>query len=177
LNGAPLARPRHSIADTFHAAPYGVYCTADGYLALSMTPVSTLAEALGGVPALMPFEDPALATSKREEIAEILIPILRARTTAEWIATLRERGVWCAPVNDYEQVFAEPAVRYLDPVLEIDHPEAGRVRLLKHPVRYGSGEPNVRHLPPRIGEHTETILREAGYSPADIERLRAAGAV
>jgi crotonobetainyl-CoA:carnitine CoA-transferase CaiB-like acyl-CoA transferase len=177
LNGAPLARPRHSIADTFHAAPYGVYRTADGYLALSMTPVSTLAEALGGVPALTPFEDPALATSKREEIAEILIPILRARTTAEWIATLRERGVWCAPVNDYDQVFAEPAVRYLDPVLEIDHPEAGRVRLLKHPVRYGAGEPNVRHLPPRIGEHTETILREAGYSPADIERLRAAGAV
>ena len=52
LNGAPLARPRHTIADTFHAAPYGVYHTADGYLALSMTPVSALSEALGGVPAL-----------------------------------------------------------------------------------------------------------------------------
>jgi crotonobetainyl-CoA:carnitine CoA-transferase CaiB-like acyl-CoA transferase len=177
LNGAPLARPRHSIADTFHAAPYGVYRTADGYLALSMSSVSSLSEALGGVPALTPFAAPELATSKREEIAEILIPILRSRPTGEWIATLRERGIWCAPVNDYDQVFAEPAVRYLDPVLEIDHPEAGRVRLLKHPVRYGAGEPTVRHLPPRIGEHTETILREAGYSPAEIERLRALGAV
>ena len=177
LNGAPLARPRHTIADTFHAAPYGVYHTADGYLALSMTPVSALSEALGGVPALAPFEAPALATSKREEIAEILIPILRARTTGEWIAALRERGIWCAPVNDYDQVFAEPAVRYLDPVLEIDHPEAGHVRLLKHPVRYGAGEPVVHHLPPGIGEHTEEVLQEAGYSPADIEHLRAVGAV
>jgi crotonobetainyl-CoA:carnitine CoA-transferase CaiB-like acyl-CoA transferase len=177
LNGAPLARPRHTIADTFHAAPYGVYHTADGYLALSMTPVSALSEALGGVPALTPFEAPALATSKREEIAEILIPILRSRTTGEWIAALRDRGIWCAPVNDYDQVFAEPAVRYLDPVLEIDHPEAGRVRLLKHPVRYGAGEPVVNHLPPGIGEHTEEVLQEAGYSTADIEHLRAVGAV
>jgi crotonobetainyl-CoA:carnitine CoA-transferase CaiB-like acyl-CoA transferase len=177
LNGAPLARPSHTIADTFHAAPYGVYQTADGYLALSMTPVSALSEALGGVPALTPFEAPALATSKREEIAEILIPILRSRTTGEWIAALRDRGIWCAPVNDYDQVFAEPAVRYLDPVLEIDHPEAGRIRLLKHPVRYGAGEPVVNHLPPGIGEHTEEVLQEAGYSPADIEHLRAVGAV
>jgi crotonobetainyl-CoA:carnitine CoA-transferase CaiB-like acyl-CoA transferase len=177
LNGAPLARPRHSIADTFHAAPYGVYQTADGYLALSMSSVSALSEALGGVPALTSFEAPDLATSKREEIAEILIPILRSKATGEWIATLRERGIWCAPVNDYDQVFAEPAVRYLDPVLEIDHPQAGRVRLLKHPVRYGVGEPAVRHLPPGIGEHTEKILQEAGYSAADIERLRSLGAV
>jgi crotonobetainyl-CoA:carnitine CoA-transferase CaiB-like acyl-CoA transferase len=176
LNGAPLARPRHSIADTFHAAPYGVYRTADGYLALSMTPISTLAEALGGVPALAPFEAPDLATANREEIAEILIPILQSRTTGEWIADLRERGVWCAPVNHYDQVFEETAVRYLDPVMEIEHPQAGHVRLLKHPVRYGAGEPVVNHLPPSIGEHTEEVLREVGYSRADIEHLRAVGA-
>ena len=101
---------------------------------------------------------------KREEIAEILMPILRARSTAEWIATLRERGVWCAPVNGYDEVFAEPAVQYLDPVLEFDHPEAGHVRLLKHPVRYGVGEPGVRRLPPGIGEHTLEVLQDAGYS-------------
>jgi crotonobetainyl-CoA:carnitine CoA-transferase CaiB-like acyl-CoA transferase len=105
------------------------------------------------------------------------MPILRAKTTEEWIATLRERGVWCAPIHGYDQVFADPAVRFLDPVLEIDHPQAGRVRLLKHPIRYGAGEPEVRHLPPDIGEHTEEVLAEAGYSPGDIERLRALGAL
>jgi crotonobetainyl-CoA:carnitine CoA-transferase CaiB-like acyl-CoA transferase len=176
LNGAPLARPRHSIADTFHAAPYGVYATADGYLALSMTPVRELAAALGGVPALAPYETPDVAMPKREEIAEILAAILRERTTADWIAALREKGVWCAPVNDYDEVFAEPAVQYLDPVLEIEHPRAGHVRLLKHPIRYGAGEPEVRGLAPGIGEHTLEVLQEAGYSGEEIEDLRAAGA-
>jgi crotonobetainyl-CoA:carnitine CoA-transferase CaiB-like acyl-CoA transferase len=177
LNGAPLARPRHSIADTFHAAPYGVYQSADGYLALSMTPVGDLAEALGGVPALAPYADPDLAMPQREAIAEILKPILRTKTTADWIATLRERGVWCAPINDYEQVFAEPAVQFLDPVLEVEHPKAGHVRLLKHPIRYGAGEMELRFRPPTVGEHTMDVLREAGYTDADIARLRDAGAI
>jgi crotonobetainyl-CoA:carnitine CoA-transferase CaiB-like acyl-CoA transferase len=176
LNGAPLARPRHTIADTFHAAPYGVYRTANGYLALSMTSIKDLSTALGGVSALEPFAAPELSMPKREEIAEILRPILRSRTTGEWIATLQERGVWCAPINGYDEVFAEPAVQFLNPILEIDHPQAGHVRLLKHPIRYGVGELPVRHLPPGIGEHTEEVLREAGYSPAEIEQLRAAGA-
>jgi crotonobetainyl-CoA:carnitine CoA-transferase CaiB-like acyl-CoA transferase len=154
-----------------------VYETADGYLALSMTPVKDLARALGGVPELTPFEAPDLAMSKREEIAEVLRPVLRTRTTADWVATLREQGVWCAPINGYEQVFAEPAVQYLDPVLELDHPEAGPVRLLKHPIRYGTGEAAVRHLPPAIGQHTEDVLREAGYTPDEISHLRSAGAL
>jgi crotonobetainyl-CoA:carnitine CoA-transferase CaiB-like acyl-CoA transferase len=113
---------------------------------------------------------------KREEIAEILAALLQERTTADWIAALREKGVWCAPVNDYDEVFAEPAVQYLDPVLEIDHPQAGHVRLLKHPIRYGAGEPEVRGLAPGIGEHTREVLQEAGYSGEEIEDLREAGA-
>ena len=177
LNGAHLARPAHAIASTFHSAPYGVYETADGHMVLSMTSVGTLSEALGGVQALEPYETPALAMPQREEIAEILMPILRGRSTAEWIATLRERGVWCAPVNGYDEVFAEPAVQYLDPVQEFDHPEAGHVRLLKHPVRYGVGEPGVQRLPPGIGEHTLEVLQDAGYSADEIENLRVTGAL
>jgi crotonobetainyl-CoA:carnitine CoA-transferase CaiB-like acyl-CoA transferase len=177
LNGAHLARPAHAIASTFHSAPYGVYETADGHMVLSMTSVRTLSEALGGVQALEPYETPALAMPQREEIAEILMPILRGRSTAEWIATLRERGVWCAPVNGYDEVFAEPAVQYLDPVQEFDHPEAGHVRLLKHPVRYGVGEPGVQRLPPGIGEHTLEVLQDAGYSADEIENLRVTGAL
>ena len=173
---APRA-PAHAIASTFHSAPYGVYETADGHMVLSMTSVRTLSEALGGVQALEPYEAPALAMPQREEIAEILMPILRGRSTAEWIATLRERGVWCAPVNGYDEVFAEPAVQYLDPVQEFDHPEAGHVRLLKHPVRYGVGEPGVQRLPPGIGEHTLEVLQDAGYSADEIENLRVTGAL
>ena len=107
LNGAPLARPRHTIADTFHAAPYGVYHTADGYLALSMTPVSALSEALGGVPALAPFEAPALATSKRGDRRDP-DPDPAVQDDRGVDCGAAGAGIWCAPVNDYDQVFAEP---------------------------------------------------------------------
>jgi crotonobetainyl-CoA:carnitine CoA-transferase CaiB-like acyl-CoA transferase len=63
-------------------------------------------------------------------------------------------------VNSLEEAFADPALAYLQPVLEMDVPDAGRVRVLKHPVRYGAGEPELRRVPPAAGEHTAEVLAE-----------------
>ncbi len=82
--------------------------------------------------------------------------------------TFRSHGIWCAPINDIEAMLADPAVRHLDPILEMVHPEAGKVRLLKHPVRYGAGEPELRHLPPAVGQHSAAVLAELGYSAEEI---------
>ena len=61
--------------------------------------------------------------------------------------------------------------------MEIDHPEAGRTRLLKHPVKYNAGEPELRRLPPSLGENTEEVLKELGYSAEGIARMRDRGIV
>jgi crotonobetainyl-CoA:carnitine CoA-transferase CaiB-like acyl-CoA transferase len=177
LNGGLIERPREALASSFHEAPYGVYETRDGYLALSLSPIKAIRQALGGPVELAPYEDPALALSGREEIYRVLASLLRARSTEGLLSALREHGVWCAPVNDYEQMLQDPAVRHLSPVLEIEHPEAGRVRLLKHPVRYSAGEPEIRGLPPSLGEHTDVVLAELGYSANEIDSLRGAGAI
>jgi len=66
LNGARLRRPRTPIADTFHSVPYGFYATADGPLAISMTPIRTISEVLGHRVALAPYLDPAIAFIKRD---------------------------------------------------------------------------------------------------------------
>jgi crotonobetainyl-CoA:carnitine CoA-transferase CaiB-like acyl-CoA transferase len=177
LNGGKVEAPQERLGSHYHAAPYGIYETADGHLAVSVSPLKLVRAAFGGAPELEPYEDPAIALEKRDEIRRVLDPFFRTRTTRDLVDTLRGHGVWCAPVQGYDEVFDDPAVAYLDPLLELDHPEAGPVKLLKHPVRYSSGEPAVRHMPPSLGEHTEEVLLEAGFSPEDIDRFRQVGAI
>jgi crotonobetainyl-CoA:carnitine CoA-transferase CaiB-like acyl-CoA transferase len=174
LNGTELRRPRTPIADTFHSAPYGFYATADGHLAISMTPISAISEALGHPPALKPYLDPDIAFTRRDEIRDALDPLVRERTTAEWVELLRAHHIWCAPVNTLTDTFEDVAVIHIDPVLEFDHPRAGRVRVLKHPVRYSSGEATLRRPPPELGEHTVEVLLELGYRSEEIDAMRAA---
>jgi crotonobetainyl-CoA:carnitine CoA-transferase CaiB-like acyl-CoA transferase len=176
LNGAKLERPHSDLADTFHAAPYGIYATADGHLAISMTPIATLSEVLGHPDELQPYQDPAVAYTHRDEIRRVLDPLIRQSTTEEWVTRLRERAIWCAPVNELAATFDDEAVRFLDPVLEFEHPEAGTVRVLRHPVRYGSGRAGLTRQPPSVGEHTREVLEEAGCSAEEVAAAMREGA-
>ena len=177
LNGATVERPREALGSAYHPAPYGVYSTKDGHIVLSLSPMRAVREALGGVAELAPYDDPTLAMSKREEIRKALGPFFTDMSTNEALALLQSHDVWCARVNNYEQVFADPKVRFLDPVMEIVHPEAGRVRLIKHPVRYGAGEPGLRCVPPALGENSGEILEELGLSADKIAELRMGGVI
>ena len=169
-NGAKLERPSAEIADTFHSAPYGVYRTADGHAVISMTPVKTLVEALGEPP-LTGLDDPSIAFSKRDEIRAALGPLVARHSTADLIERLRAHHIWCAPVQTIDQALADPAIRHLDPFLEMEHPRAGKVKALRHPVRYGAGEPELRRLPPEVGEQSREILRELGFSDDEVTRM------
>lgn len=177
LNGGHLERPKTPLADTFHSVPYGFYATADGHLAVSMSPIKAISEALGSPKELAEFEDPELAFVKRDEIRAALDPFFRKRTTMEWVELLRAHDIWCAPVNDLKAAFTDPAVEHIAPAIEFDHPRAGRVRALKHPVRYSSGDATVRRPPPEVGEHTDEILIELGYDADRILGLRESGDV
>jgi crotonobetainyl-CoA:carnitine CoA-transferase CaiB-like acyl-CoA transferase len=167
LNGSQVERPAEGIASTFHSAPYGIYRTSDGHVAISMTSIAVLREALGA-PGLGALEDPEVAFTRRDEIRAALGPLVVRYTTGEVVDRLRAHQIWCAPVNTLDEALADPATRHLDPVLELDHPRAGRVKVLRHPVRYGAGEPALRHLPPELGQQTSEVLREIGYTEAEI---------
>ena len=177
FNGGKVALPEERLASAFHSAPYGIYETKDGYLAISISPIKKIREALGGNPELERYDDPAVAMEQRNEIRKALDPILKARTTTELVDLLRAHGVWCAPVNDYSKLLEDPIILHIDPLFEISHPQAGQVKLLKHPIRYGAGTPTLRGIPPQLGEHTGDVLGELGYSDPDIVELRRLGVV
>lgn len=111
---------------------------------------------------------------------DALLPLLQARfatrTTNEWLDRLRGR-VPCAPVNDVRQALADPQVLARDMIVEVEHPDFGPLREVRSPVRT---EGEIRHpaRAPRLGEHTDQILREIlSYSDGTIARLRETGVI
>jgi crotonobetainyl-CoA:carnitine CoA-transferase CaiB-like acyl-CoA transferase len=180
LNGARLDKPTSPLAGTFHPAPYGTYATADGHVVLSLAPMALLAEGLE-VPALAAFAPAAGGEpwpfAEREAIARLIDPAMRRRTTAAWLERLVPMGVWIAPVQTYDETFADAATGAADAVEEIEHPVAGPVKLLRFPVAMSCGRAATRRPPPGPGEHTHEILAALGYPADAIARLRAEGVV
>jgi crotonobetainyl-CoA:carnitine CoA-transferase CaiB-like acyl-CoA transferase len=170
MNGAQLTKTDTPLASTFHPPPYGVYATKDGHVVLSMSPLAQLADALP-LPALKEHAN-GWNFEQRELIARLVEPVMRTRTTAEWVERLMPRGVWVAAVRTLDEALADPILASAEVFEEIEHPVAGRVRLLRLPVEFSTGRAGVRRMPPASGEHTDEILREAGFTDADITRLR-----
>ncbi|MEX3633432.1 CaiB/BaiF CoA transferase family protein [Paraburkholderia sp. BR14320] len=175
LNKGPLwPRTNPPTGSRFHPAPYGIYRTLDGWIAVSLTPTEKLAAALSQ-PTLAGFSHPKDNVRRRDELNRIVYDALTTRTTADWMTTFDEHDVWYAPVNDYDQVEADPQVAHNRIIMEVDHPQAGPVRLLAHPVRYDGAAPPLTRQPPRQGEHTREVLAELGYEPHEINTLVEAG--
>ena len=175
LNGARLyERSASGISSRFHQSPYGIFETADGYICLSLTTTETLAEALDDSFRSYTSED---QFRKREEINSRIAEHLREETTDHWYEIFDEAGVWYAPVNDYADIEDDPQLEANGSILTFEHPRAGTVRLLSHPIRYDEETPALRRIPPRLGEHTEEVLSEAGYGAEAISNLVEAGVV
>jgi crotonobetainyl-CoA:carnitine CoA-transferase CaiB-like acyl-CoA transferase len=173
MNGGSVSRPTANLGSGFHEAPYGIYETTTGYVAISLSPMAAVSRALGHPAALDPYLDQSVAFERRDEIYAALSDLLGQRSTEELLPELRAHGVWCAQVNDYASLMKDPTVAYLAPFITVAHPTAGELKLVGSPLRFGSYMEPGPTAPPALGEQTNQILGELGYSSFEIERLRA----
>jgi crotonobetainyl-CoA:carnitine CoA-transferase CaiB-like acyl-CoA transferase len=100
---------------------------------------------------------------------------MKRKTTEEWLAELGELKVPCSPVNNIEQVFEDPHVKYRGMRIEMDHPTAGsgKVPLIGNPVKMSSTPPQYRLAPPTLGQHSDEVLRELlGFDEKQIQKLK-----
>jgi len=151
--------PRRSAINNAHAflgAPYGIYATADGYLALAMGSVTRLGELLG-CPELENYSDPKSWFSERDEIKRIIMDHVRTQTTKRWLDILQSADYWCSDVLTWPKLMDSEAFQALDMIQEVAFPGGSVMRTTRCPIRidgeiYKSSKPA-----PRIGQHNEEI--------------------
>jgi crotonobetainyl-CoA:carnitine CoA-transferase CaiB-like acyl-CoA transferase len=103
--------------------------------------------------------------------------VLRTGTTALWMERLEEHDVPCAPALTRNEVLNHPQIIASGTLIELDHPASGRLRQARPPARFEHTPAGLRFGAPRLGEHTDEILLEIGYTSAQIEVLRAADVI
>src|SRR5207244_10319920 len=124
--------------------------------------------------------DPRFSSySKRKLNEDALIPLVEAavlaRDSAEVEQALMVAGVPCARVNNFKEVFDDPQIVARGVVREVEHPRLGKMRAVRNPVLLDHDGPGIARHCPMLGEHSEELLGELGYSPAAIREFVAAG--
>ena len=100
---------------------------------------------------------------------------LAQKTTAEWLTILEAHDIPVGPLNDLDRLIDDPHLAEVGFFHDIEHPTEGAVRMLGIPSTWSATQPQIRRPTPNLGEHSEEVLREAGFSVQEIERLAAAG--
>ncbi len=156
--------------------PTSAYRTADGYMNVAASGTAMwqrLCEAIGrnDLFAHPDYREADRRSKNRAALNAELNQAFAAKPSAEWVEILNRAGVPCGPIYAMDQVFADPQVRHVQAVAEVEHSRLGRLRLVNQPVRLSRTPARVASASPERGEHTEAVLRELGYDAAAIVQL------
>ena len=167
---------------SYHAAPSDVYQTSDGWLLVSVIgqPMFRRWARLVGQPELIDdarCRDDITRGQNSDLINQVMQDWCAGRTTDACIGALESARIPCGPVYNLEQTLSDPQVKARQLLQPVDYPGAGPIPLPATPVRLSRTPGGIRHRAPLLGEHTEEILLELGYTADEIHTLRDEGVV
>jgi CoA:oxalate CoA-transferase len=160
---------------------YGIFPTADGWLAIvgvAGPARDTFYRTIGRPDLIERFSRMMYFEDDKAELWPILDQVFSTKTTAEWTELLAAEGLRFAPVRDHSQVVADPSVRLNGYIAEVEDEmtsEARVVSMVRPPVRFSEKARSPAPMVPELGQHTEEVLLEVGYSWEDIGALAADG--
>ena len=153
----PPIRSAVNNANAFIDAPYGIYRTADGYLALAMIPVPRLGELIG-CNALLGYTDAETWHTKRDEIKGIVADHLATQTTSHWLSILEPADVWCADVYTWDKLMETEAFADLDMTQEVRRENGTSVKTTCCPIIIDGQRPKGGPAALTVGQDNEAIL-------------------
>ena len=145
-------------------APYGTFAVSDGFLNVAVATDAQYQRFCEAIQAPELAADPRFATNPlrqaaKHELAHLIETYLRRGTREEWLARFEQFGIPAGPILDIEEAFASPLATGRQMRLEIEHPSAGKISQVGAPWKLDGASSPIRLPPPRLGEHTDEVLR------------------
>jgi crotonobetainyl-CoA:carnitine CoA-transferase CaiB-like acyl-CoA transferase len=162
--------------------PTGVFKTKDGYINIAATGQrmwQRLCEAADATALLKKpeYENAAARSKNRDALNAEIDSYLTSRTSADWVERFNEAGVPSGPIYSIDQMFADPQVEHLGIAQSVTRKDKSKMKLVAQPVTLSRTPSRLAARPPELGEHTNSVLKEFGFSAHDIAALHKANAV
>ena len=156
-------RSSYNNAHAYLSAPYGIYKTSNGYIAIAMTPLPQLGELLD-LNSIKDLHDQKEWFTKRDEIKKDIGDWIEKQTTEHWLSILEPADIWCAKVLDWETMVKHEGFKILDMVQRIKRDDGLDIETLRCPIKIDGEIFKSSKAAPKIGNDNNSIMKEFGIS-------------
>ena len=158
--GSNPEKSESGIPNPWVGAPYGLYNTNDGYIAIGMNSVQRLAQIIG----LKKYDSEEFASNNviesRDEIRFDFDAVFKTRSTEDWLNILLEEDIWCSQVNTFDEMVEDPQIKHNEMIIEIEHPTIGKVKTTGFPVWFSDTPQKIYKAAPLLNEDADEIRKE-----------------